>query len=136
MTDNWASMPLVEGSDPGDIGYKARPKYRVDADIVIHQGDSAYVPLNSDLRDRELLEYSDVHVLSDDEVEKLEEQLPYPLPSQSTRTSLHAGNESGQVGLGDLVAQVTHKLGITECASCKKRRRWLNRISVGWRQGE
>ncbi len=30
-------------------------------------------------------------------------------------------------GLGDVIAWITHKLGIRQCAGCKKRQAWLNR---------
>lgn len=121
-------MPLV--TDPGS-DYGVRLKYRVNRGTVIHQGDRAYFPISDGFGNRELLKHPDVDVLTDTEVEELEQRLSYPLPPQSENSlQIHSGGES--VGLGDVVAKVTHKLGIAECAGCKKRRRWLNRIPVEW----
>jgi hypothetical protein len=128
--ETWASMPLVEDADQGAIAYGARPKYRIEAGTVIHHGDRAYFPLIPDSDKEELLQHSDVHTLTDSEVKELEQRLPYPLPSPVSQEP--AINPKGKMGLGDLIAKVTHFLGIRECGGCRKRRRWFNRISIDW----
>lgn len=132
MTEDWASMPLVDDEERGGLNYGVRPKYNVDAGTVIHQGDRAYFPLVAESNNHELLERSDVRVLTDTEVGELEQQLPYPLPSQPPDE--YADNQRERVGLGDIIAKITHILGINECSGCRKRRRWLNRIPIGWQR--
>lgn len=135
MANKWISMPLVSsGSD--DPEYGAYPKYTVDGGTVIHHGDSAYVFLHDDPNNQELLDYPDVSVLDDVEIEELEDRLPYPLPSQIESGSRHVHRNDGITGLGDVVAGVTHSMGITECAGCNKRRRLLNRIPMRWPRRE
>lgn len=132
MTENWASMPLVDDEKRRGVNYGVRPKYRIDAGTVIHQGDRAYFPLITESKNHELLRYSDVRVLTDMEVGELEQELPYPLPSGSSGRDI--GDQQGRVGLGDVIAKITHMLGISECSSCRKRRRWLNKITIGWQR--
>jgi len=128
-------MPLVSsGSD--DPEYGAHPKYPVNRGTVIHHGSSAYVSLHDDSSRQELLEYPDVDVLGDVEIEELEDRLPYPLPSRTASNSRHAHRDEGTTGLGDVIAGVTHSLGISECTGCNKRRRLLNRIPVRWSKRE
>lgn len=134
MTDNWASMPLVDDNDSAISSYRARPKYHTDTGIVIHEGDNAYFPVSSNLDNQELLEQPDVHMLTDIEVKELEERLAYPLPSIGNEKSAYIGNKAKRVGLGDLIAMGLHKLGIAECTGCRKRRRWLNKIPVRWQR--
>jgi len=127
MATDWASLPLSDGNDT-EVGSTPRPKYRTDSAVVVHHGGRAYVPVGPGGADRKLLDHDDVHELSDEELGALDDQVPYSLADltdQSTR--------SRWVGLGDLIGAVTTRLGISECAGCRKRRRWLNRIPV-WRR--
>lgn len=132
MTEDWASMPLMDDEDSEGLNYGVRPKYSIDAGTVIHHGDKAYFPLMDESDNHKLLSRSDVRVLTDREVVELEQQLPYPLPSGAFDGDID--NQQERVGLGDVIAKITHMLGITECSSCRKRRRWLNRITIGWQK--
>lgn len=130
MTGDWASMPLVHDDEMDEQTYSVRPKYRVDTNFVIHQGDHAYFPLNGDHETKGLLEQPDVQVLTDGEVAALKEELPVPLPTPHIRNGPLTDSGRRRVGLGDVIAAVLHKMGFTECAGCRKRRRWLNKIPI------
>lgn len=131
MTESWAVMPLVDDAH-GGLDYRARPKYSVDSGVVIHHGEAAYFSFVAESDNHDLLEHSDVRALTDTEVTELEQELPYPLPSHPSKRDIDDQRE--QAGLGDVVAKVAHALGVDECGSCRRRRQWLNRISIGWQR--
>ena len=60
--------------------------------------------------------------------------LPPPTPEMVAdlrRNGLHVRNKY-PVRLGELIAKVTHFLGIPVCSGCSKRRMWLNRLPPVW----
>lgn len=127
MATDWMSIPLSDGSDTG-VGSTPRPKYRTDTTVVVHHEGRAYVPVGPGSADRELLDHDDVYQLSEEELGELDDEVPYSLADLADQSA-----RSRWIGLGDLIAAATTRLGISECAGCRKRRRWLNRIPV-WRR--
>lgn len=118
---SWLEMP-THGSATAD----PRPKYELEADaLVIYRGDAVFVALQDEAVQENLVRHVDVRALSDEEGREFEASLPVPLAPPERPT--------GRIGLGDLVSWFARRVGIRECAGCRKRRRGLNRIPVwGW----
>src|SRR5215207_3427046 len=118
----WLEMPAV-ADGPGPIA--VRPKYPVDASaLLIYRDANVYVSYHDERPRADVTAYSDVRLLTGPESHRFEASLPFPLPAPIRRRG---------VRLGDLVHRVTRRLGISDCPSCRERKRVFNRIVVwGW----
>ena len=125
-TRQWIQMPAADGATP--LGQPTRPKYPVDASaLLVYRGSNVYVSFSKDAGDSEVLKQPDVRRLTPDEVRRLEESFPFPLPVPGVH------RHGGPVRLGDLVSGLTGRLGIAECRGCQRRRTFLNNLVVwGW----
>lgn len=122
----WIEMPVVRAGEPDG---RVRPKYPVETNAtIIHKDGKVYIDFEDESAREEALKQPDCLRLTLTEGQELEETFPFPIVSPARRHS----DEKGPLGLGDVVAWVTSKLGIEECPGCKKRKGWLNRHVVIW----
>ncbi len=94
----------------------------------VRKDGKAYIEFEDENAREEALRQPDCRRLTPTEGRKLEETFPFPIASPAPRPS----NEKGPVGLGDIVAWVTDKLGIEECSGRQRRHMWLNRRLTVW----
>jgi hypothetical protein len=127
---DWFEMPAVGGDSLEDA---ARPKYPVVGNaLLVYRGDKVYIAVENNSVPTEMMKQPETRHLNSKEALQLEESLSFPLPVDFPSQQIPM-NHVGKFGLGDLVAWFTHKLGITECAGCQKRHKWLNRVTIwGW----
>jgi len=135
MTRTWIEMPVVRTTG---VGHPDRPKYAPQtSSLLVYRASKVYVGLPNAGAASEVLKHSDVRLLTRTEAREFEEGLPFsPLPGRDARGDFQGRtsmSELWQVGLGDLVLWVAHRLGIAECSGCRKRRTLLNRVVV-WRR--
>jgi hypothetical protein len=127
VSRTWLEVP-ANYDTPTSAG---RPKYPVSGSgLVVYRGSKAYVSFENASAKNELIRHPDVRALTLGEARRLEDGLPFPLSQ-----SLSGGSE---VRLGDLVHQLTKRVGIAECGACRKRRRILNRVVIWawWRRSK
>lgn len=124
---SWLEMPTVRAGMPDN---RARPKYAVETSaLLVYQGEKVYVRFPIGTARPPALDESDCRWLTDKEGRAFEESLPFPVSASFE----HQHGGKGPVGLGDIVAWLTGKAGIEECAACGRRKTYLNRITVwGW----
>jgi hypothetical protein len=124
-TRQWIQMPAAGGAS---VGQTARPKYPVDTSaLLVYRGPNVYISFSSDASDSEALKQPDVRRLTPDEIRRLEQSFPFPLPVPGVN------RHGGPARLGDLVSRLTGRLGIAECRGCQGRRTFLNNLVVwGW----
>jgi hypothetical protein len=117
----WVEMPAIASATG-----TARPKYSFEGNaLVIYRGETAYVSFEHERAPDELAHHPDVRVLADGEGREFEESLPFPILPPTVRRR--------GIGLGDMISWLTGRIGIEECAGCRRRKRQLNRVSVwGW----
>ena len=117
----WVRMPTV-GSGSASV----RPKYPLEGEtVVVFRGSVAYVAVDKKLENA-LKRHADVHVLRPSEMGDLQATFP------TVRTS-SAEHGARTVRLGDLVQDVTTKIGLRPCEACRKRKALLDRVIVwGW----
>ena len=125
---DWLEMPTVGSGTPED---SLRPKYPIAGNaVLVYRGDKVYIAMEDGSARTEVAKQPEIRHLTPGEALQLEDSLPFPLVSFSRHDLV---NNMEGVGLGDVVAWVTHKLGFTECPGCQRRRKWLNRVVVwGW----
>jgi hypothetical protein len=117
----WVEMPIVASATATE-----RPKYSFEGNaLAFYHGNRAYVSFEDERAPDELAHYSDVRVLTDSEGRELEKGLPFPMvPTVVPRRG---------IGLGDAISWLTGRIGIDECAGCRRRKSQLNRVSIwGW----
>ena len=126
----WIEMPAIGTGTTDD---PVRPKYPVQGKaFLIHQRGKVYVVLGDERARNEALQHADCRLLTPGEGSLFEETLPFPLPPQLFPHDDH-NNQRRPVGVGDLVARLTRRVGIAECSACQQRKRRLNNIIVwGW----
>lgn len=130
VTDRvWIEMQAI-GTGAADD--PVRPKYPVRGNaFLMHKEGKVYVTFRDEVSQEAVLKEADCRRLTPAEGHTFEESLPVPIPPQLF--SQHPQNRSRPAGLGDVVSWLTRRAGITECAACQQRKRWLNRIVVwGW----
>jgi hypothetical protein len=129
---NWITMPLAGGATPA----QDRPSHPVEGNaVLVYRGAQVFVAVD-DAALAGLERYPDVRRLTRAESAELEATLPgggLPPARENPPLVGKRGTElGGRLGLGDLVASVTRRLGVPECAGCSERRRRLNRVPL-WR---
>jgi hypothetical protein len=129
---SWITMPLVGGGTAAED----RPSHPIGGNaVLVYRGEHVFVAVD-EAAVADLERYPDVRRLSRAESAELEATLPGGgLPATRANQSRVDGRRAergGRLGLGDLVAWITRRLGVPECAGCSKRRRRLNRIAL-WR---
>ncbi len=130
MTDRvWIEIPAI-GTGASDD--PVRSKYPIQGKaFLMHQQGKVYVTFGDEVAREEAATQADCRRLTPSEASALEGSLPFPLLSEIFSENYHYKNR--RVGLGDIVAWITHRVGIAECNACQQRKRWLNRIVVwGW----
>ena len=134
MKVTWLEMPVTYS---GVTGKSVGPKYAIDGNVVVlYKKDRAYVGLAKGDPVAELLAHADVSVVPPAELERLQESFGISRSSVDellTRTNgmnHRIVRAASRIGLGDAVAAVTHRLGISECNGCARRRRALNRLTI------
>lgn len=117
----WVEMPAVASATD-----TVRPKYSFEGNaLVVYRGERAYLSFERKKAPDELAHYLDVRMLTDGEGREFEEGLPFPMPPPTVRRR--------GIGLGDAISWLTGRIGIDECAGCRRRKSQLNRVSVwGW----
>jgi len=123
----WIEMPVVRNGTPDG---RVWPKYPVETNAtLVHKDGKVYIDFEDKSAREEAVKQPDCRRLTLAEGRVLEESLPFPIISRTVRYQ----NENQPMGLGDVVAWVTNKLGIEECRGCQRRHKWLNRVVVwGW----
>ena len=122
----WIEMPVVGNGTPDS---RVRPKYPVETNAtIVHKDGKVYIDFEDENAREEALKQPDCRRLTLAEGHELEENVPFPIASPARRHS----DEKRPLGLGDVVAWVTSKLGIEKCPGCKRREGWLNRHVVIW----
>jgi hypothetical protein len=125
----WVEMPAVGTGEAGD---PVRAKYPIPGRaFLLHREGKVYVIFGDELAREDALQRTDCRRLMPDEAQAFENDMPFPIPPHLM--SVSSTPTTRAVGLGDVVAWVTRRLGISECAACRQRKRWLNRVPVwGW----
>lgn len=134
----WLEMPVAY---LGDAGQSVAPKYAIDSSaVVLYKKNHAYVGLARGDAITALLDHADVRAVPPAELELLHGSFeigPSSVEHLLKRTgglNHRIGRAASRIGLGDVVAAVTHRLGIRECNGCARRRRALNRLTIRrWR---
>lgn len=129
----WIQIPITGDEVLED---RSNLKYAVNKNAtIIYHGQHAYVSFMDEADSVEFMQRPGIHLLTPSEVHELDRNLPFPFLSMTSKHSNGSAQneEVNVVGLGDLVARFTRKLGIQECDGCRKRKRWLNRVTV-WRR--
>lgn len=123
----WIEMPAVRNGTPDG---RVRPKYPVETNAtLVHKDGKVYIDFEDESAREEAVKQPDCRRLTLAEGRELEETFPFPIAFPAYRRD----NEREPVGLGDVVAWMTHKLGIEECPGCQRRKKWLNRVVIwGW----
>lgn len=130
VTDRvWIEMPAVGTGTEDDA---VRSKYPVQGKaFLMHQEGKVYVIFRDERARDEAIRHEDCRRLTPDQTRAFEESLPFPLPPHLFPRD--HDTRSRPVGVGDIVARLTRRVGIAECGWCQHRKRWLNRIVVwGW----
>lgn len=134
MDVTWLVMPVTYSDS-----WSPRPKYPIDDDaVVIYRNRRAYVGLRTASPEVGLSSHSDVHEITATQVEQLQASSVMNLGDAANHVLAQGDHRFGnrtiraahRVGLGDVVALVTRRLGLTECPSCTRRRKGLNRIRM------
>jgi hypothetical protein len=124
-------MPLAGGA----TATEDRPSHPIGGNaVLVYRGEHVFVAVD-EAAAADLERYPDVRRLSRAESAELEATLPgggLPPTRDQSRVEGRGAERGGRLGLGDLVAWITRRLGVPECAGCSKRRRRLNRIPL-WR---
>jgi len=119
----WYEMPVRQDEESGI----PRAKYTLSGDVtLIYSGNRAFAAFPNEQEASAIEGYNDVRRMTDAEVATLRQKLPFAFLPTGEETE----EESNYIGLGDVISWITHRLGIHECESCKRRKKWLNRIPV------
>jgi len=129
----WLEMPVAYSDDPGQ---SVKPKYAIEGSaVVLYKKDRAYVGTGAGTASA-LLTHPDVIPISPEARDRLEKaSLVNPsavehLLKRRDRRGHPVVRAADRIGLGDAVSAMAHRLGISECSACARRRAILNRLTV------
>lgn len=125
----WIEMPAVQSETEKD---RVQPKYPVLTNaLLMYKEEKVYILFEEENAREQVEQYTDCRRLTPNEAIALEESLPFPVHSEVFHHS-HT-HEKKSLGLGDIVAWLTRKVGIEECGGCRSRKMRLNKLVVwGW----
>lgn len=123
----WIEMPIVGGA----TGTHVRPKYPIESDaMLVYRGERVYVLLGNRVAMAQAHRHEDVRLMTPDESHVLEKRVPFPLTAAPL---FHHNHGRPPLRLGDAIAYLAWRIGVAECAGCRRRRTSLNRLVIwGW----